>query len=43
MKKVKTFFLEALRPLGVELVDEGAPDYGVEMSLATFRFAFPDK
>lgn len=31
-EKSKTFFLEALRPLGVELVDEGAPDYGVEMS-----------
>lgn len=27
-EKSKTFFLEALRPLGVELVDEGAPDYG---------------
>ncbi|HCM9477646.1 VOC family protein [Enterobacter roggenkampii] len=31
-EKSKTFFLEALRPLGVELIDEGAPDYGVEMS-----------
>lgn len=28
----KTFFLEALKPLGVELIDEGTPDYGVEMS-----------
>ena len=31
-EKSKTFFLEALRPLGVELIDEGTPDYGVEMS-----------
>lgn len=28
----KTFFLEALRPLGVKIIDEGAPEYGVEMS-----------
>ncbi|CAH5273854.1 hypothetical protein AI2839V1_2273 [Enterobacter cloacae] len=31
-EKSKTFFLEALKPLGVELIDEGTPDYGVEMS-----------
>ena len=31
-EKSKTFFLEALRPLGVNIIDEGAPDYGVEMS-----------
>lgn len=31
-KKSKTFFLNALQPLGVTLIDEGTPDYGVEMS-----------
>lgn len=31
-EKSKTFFLEALRPLGVNIIDEGTPDYGVEMS-----------
>ena len=31
-EKSKTFFLMSLQPLGVELVDEGSPDYGVEMS-----------
>lgn len=31
-EKSKTFFLEALKPLGVVLIDEGTPDYGVEMS-----------
>ena len=31
-EKSKTFFLEALRPLGVKIIDEGTPDYGVEMS-----------
>lgn len=31
-EKSKTFFLHALKPLGVELIDEGTPDYGVEMS-----------
>lgn len=28
----KTFFLNALAPLGVSVVDEGTPDYGVELS-----------
>lgn len=28
----KTFFLKALEPLGVEIVSEGSPAYGVEMS-----------
>ena len=28
----KTFFLRALEPLGVEVVSEGAPAYGVELS-----------
>ena len=31
-EKSKTFFLNALQPLGVKLIDEGTPDYGVEMS-----------
>lgn len=31
-EKSKTFFLQALQPLGVELIDEGTPEYGVEMS-----------
>lgn len=31
-EKSKTFFLNALRPLGIEIIDEGTPDYGVEMS-----------
>lgn len=31
-EKSKTFFLVALQPLGVELIDEGTPEYGVEMS-----------
>ncbi|WP_148244621.1 VOC family protein [Enterobacter asburiae] len=31
-EKSKTFFLHALQPLGVELIDEGTPEYGVEMS-----------
>lgn len=31
-EKSKTFFLNALRPLGIEIIDEGSPDYGVEMS-----------
>lgn len=31
-EKSKTFFLNALQPLGVELIDEGTPDYGLEMS-----------
>lgn len=30
-EKSKTFFLNALRPLGIEIIDEGSPDYGVEM------------
>ena len=30
--KSKTFFLNALEPLGVRLIDEGTPEYGVEMS-----------
>ncbi|MBR7358518.1 VOC family protein, partial [Klebsiella pneumoniae] len=30
-EKSKTFFLMSLQPLGVELVDEGFPDYGVEI------------
>jgi catechol 2,3-dioxygenase-like lactoylglutathione lyase family enzyme len=29
----KAFFLEALEPLGVAVVDEGVPSYGVELSL----------
>src|SRR5215207_8951380 len=28
----KAFFLKALEPLGVAVVSEGAPDYGVELS-----------
>ena len=28
----KTFFLEALQPLGVTIVSEGPPAYGVELS-----------
>ncbi|SQJ18357.1 Predicted lactoylglutathione lyase [Serratia rubidaea] len=28
----KTFFLNALAPLGVSVVAEGTPDYGVELS-----------
>ncbi len=28
----RTFFLEALRPLGVEIVGEGEPSYGIEMA-----------
>ena len=28
----KTFFLEALAPLGVEVVGEGVPTYGIELS-----------
>jgi catechol 2,3-dioxygenase-like lactoylglutathione lyase family enzyme len=28
----KAFFLQALEPLGVEVVSEGAPSYGVELS-----------
>ncbi len=28
----KAFFLKALEPLGVELVSEGVPTYGVELS-----------
>jgi catechol 2,3-dioxygenase-like lactoylglutathione lyase family enzyme len=28
----KAFFLKALEPLGVEVVSEGAPAYGVELS-----------
>ncbi|MCS5449634.1 VOC family protein [Enterobacter huaxiensis] len=31
-EKSKIFFLNALRPLGIEIIDEGSPDYGVEMS-----------
>lgn len=31
-EKSKTFFLNALQPLGVKLIDEGTPAYGVEMS-----------
>ncbi|MDA8494004.1 VOC family protein [Kluyvera georgiana] len=31
-EKSRTFFLNALQPLGVKLIDEGTPDYGVEMS-----------
>lgn len=31
-EKSKTFFLNALQPLGVELIDEGTPYYGLEMS-----------
>ena len=30
-EKSKFFFLNALQPLGVELIDEGTPSYGVEM------------
>lgn len=30
-EKSKIFFLNALQPLGVELIDEGTPSYGVEM------------
>lgn len=33
--KSKAFFLEALAPLGVAAVDEGAPGYGIELSHAT--------
>lgn len=28
----KAFFLKALEPLGVEIVSEGPPSYGIEMS-----------
>ncbi|WHP29406.1 VOC family protein [Trabulsiella odontotermitis] len=28
----KTFYLNALEPLGIRLVSEGTPDYGVELS-----------
>ena len=28
-EKSKIFFLNALQPLGVELIDEGTPSYGV--------------
>ena len=28
----KAFFLEALKPLGVDVVSEGSPTYGVELS-----------
>jgi catechol 2,3-dioxygenase-like lactoylglutathione lyase family enzyme len=28
----KAFFLQALEPLGVEVVSEGSPSYGVELS-----------
>jgi len=28
----KAFFLEALEPLGVAVVSEGAPTYGIEIS-----------
>jgi catechol 2,3-dioxygenase-like lactoylglutathione lyase family enzyme len=28
----KTFYLKALEPLGVALVSEGTPDYGIELS-----------
>lgn len=28
----KAFFLQALEPLGMKVVSEGTPDYGVEMS-----------
>lgn len=31
-EKSKTFFLKALQPLGIDIIDEGAPEYGVEMS-----------
>ncbi|UNC50211.1 VOC family protein [Enterobacter huaxiensis] len=31
-EKSKIFFLNALRPLGIEIIDEGSADYGVEMS-----------
>ena len=31
-EKSKTFFLNALQPLGVKLIDEGTPTYGLEMS-----------
>jgi len=30
--KSKTFFLKALEPLGVKVVSEGTPAYGVELS-----------
>lgn len=30
----KTFFLKALAPLGLEVVSEGSPTYGVELSPA---------
>ena len=45
-EKSKTFFLEALKPLGVELIDEGTPDYGVEMSsgdVSLCLYQTPDK
>lgn len=29
----KTFYLNALEPLGIKLVSEGSPDYGVELSI----------
>ena len=29
----KAFFLKALEPLGIAVVQEGPPDYGVELSL----------
>lgn len=28
----KAFYIEALTPLGVSIVSEGAPSYGIEMS-----------
>ena len=31
-ERSKTFFIKALQPLGIKIVDEGTPEYGVEMS-----------
>ena len=32
----KAFFLKALEPLGVAVVQEGPPTYGVELSAITY-------
>lgn len=31
-ERSKTFFIKALQPLGIKIVDEDTPEYGVEMS-----------
>ncbi|MCL6723173.1 MULTISPECIES: VOC family protein [Enterobacter] len=31
-ERCKAFFVQALKPLGIRIVDEGTPEYGVEMS-----------